>query len=108
MTLSSNEIIALNDSGLEWGSCYDTIETNNTRYIDCSVKLYNRCDGIFISGKDCQSDGMFSSFKNSEGYWDSISLPISSFSNINPGDDKYNSIYIGTYIPSTITINNAL
>lgn len=108
MTLTSNEIETLNDSGSNWGSCYYIVETNNSRYIECSVKLYDKCNGIFVQKKDCESDQMFSSIKDSDGYWNSVSLPASSFSDMDPGDNRYNSIYIGTYIPNTITLNNGI
>jgi len=108
MTLTSKEISVLQESGLKWGSCYKTVETDTNRSLECSVTLSKNCNGVFISGKECQSDSMFDSIKDSEGNWNAIPQPISSFSDIKPGDNKYDSIFIGIYTPSTISISNGI
>jgi len=108
MTLTSKEISILQESGLKWGSCYKTVETDTNRSIECSVTLSKNCDGVFLSGKDCQSDSMFNSIKDSDGNWNAIAQPISSFSDIKPGDNKYDSIFVGIYTPNTITVSNGI
>jgi len=110
MTLTSKEIAFLQQSGQNWGSCYTIIETSTNRFLGCSVTLDENCngDGVFISGKDCQSDSTFDSIKDSEGNWNAIPQPISSFYDIKPGEKKYDSIFIGIYTPSTISVSNGI
>jgi len=108
MTLTSKEISILQESGLKWGSCYKIVETDTNRSLECSVTLSKNCDGVFISGKDCQSDSMFNSIKDSGGNWNAIAQSISSFSDIKPGDNKYDSVFVGIYTPNTITVSNGI
>ncbi len=108
MTLLNSDIIELNNSAIEWGSCYDYTENENNRSQTCNITLKSNCLGLFVGSTGCFSNYIDSQFKNDTGKWQSSGISSSYFNSIPIGVNIWGSIFIGIYSPSGITLSDGL